>query len=174
MQRFSLLLLLTLLLVACENVETEAKYPTGQARERGAQNDIYDNQGSIFGSASIFGANKKAQENAGPGIAVNSFLWRAALDTVSFMPLASADPFGGTILTDWYSPADTPNERFKTNVFILTKALRSDGIRVRVFKQKLDGGTWKDADVSGETARKLEDAILSRARQLRVSQASEE
>ena len=86
------------------------------------------------------------------------------------MPLASADPFGGVILTDWYSPPESENERFKINVFILSRELRSDGIRVRTFKQVLKNGKWIDSDVTGETARQLEDTILTRARQLRVAQ----
>lgn len=173
MRRIFLLILCLFGLNACENIESEARYPTGQARERGAGNDIYDNQGSIFGGQGLFSNNKKKSSSSGDaiGIAVNSFLWRASLDTVSFMPLASADPFGGTILTDWYSPDGVNNERFKTNVFILTRELRSDGIRVRVFKQKLVNGTWRDADVADGTARQLEDAILTRARQLRVAQS---
>ena len=88
-----------------------------------------------------------------------------------FVPAtACADPFGGTILTDWYSAPETPNERYKANVFILGRQLRSDGVRVRVFKQEQTKSGWKDIAVSDETARQLEDAILTRARQLRVAQ----
>ncbi len=160
--------LLSFGLAACgKTVETEAKYPTGLDRpETGG--DIYEKPQSIFGKGGMFG---RAQDQGGDsGIGVNSFLWRASLDTVSFMPLASADPFGGTILTDWYSAPETPNERYKANVFILGRQLRSDGVRVRVFKQEQTKGGWKDIAVSDETARQLEDAILTRARQLRVAQ----
>jgi hypothetical protein len=102
---------------------------------------------------------------------VNSFLWRATLDTVSFMPLASADPFGGTILTDWYTPDATKGERFKLNVFILGRQLRSDGVRVRVFRQVLTNkGAWVDSQPTEGMDRQLEDTILTRARQLRVAQ----
>jgi hypothetical protein len=87
------------------------------------------------------------------------------------MPLSSADPFGGVILTDWYSPEETPNERLKLNVFILDRQLRSDAIQVKVFRQtRAKGGSWKDANVANETARQLEDSILTRARQLRVAE----
>ena len=86
------------------------------------------------------------------------------------MPLASADPFGGVILTDWYTPPEAEGERFKINVFILTRELRSDGVRVRTFKQVRKKGKWVDADVSAQTGRELEDTILTRARQLRVAQ----
>ena len=161
-----------LALAACGSVESEAKYPTGM--DRGSDsNDIYSKPESIFGDGglSILSSKKKdSEEDGASGIGVNSFLWRASLDTVSFMPLASADPFGGTILTEWHSPDGVENERFKLNVFILGRHLRSDGVRVRVFKQTLTSGGWRDEDVSGETARKLEDTILTRARQLRVAQ----
>jgi len=100
---------------------------------------------------------------------VNSFLWRASLDTVSFLPLRSADPFGGVIITDWYAPPDAAQERFKVNIFILDRALRSDGVRARVFKQqrRSDGG-WDDARADDQLDRQLEDAILTRARELRI------
>jgi hypothetical protein len=104
------------------------------------------------------------------GISVNGFLWRAALDTISFMPLAQADPFGGIILTDWYRPSETETERFKVNVYILDSELRADGLRVSVFRQRRDaGGTWVNAKVSAETGTSFENAILKRARQMRVS-----
>ena len=85
------------------------------------------------------------------------------------MPIAKADPFGGTIFTDWYVAPETPNERLKLNVFILNKELRSDAIRVRLFQQVQKNGKWVDTESSDETVRKLEDAILIRARQLRVA-----
>lgn len=107
------------------------------------------------------------------GVAVNSYLWHASLDTMSFMPIASADPFGGTIITDWYSPRNTPNERFKVNIFILNRELRADGVRVTVFRQIKDpNGQWTDAPVDPKTNHDLENSILTRARQLRLSTAS--
>jgi hypothetical protein len=109
----------------------------------------------------------------GPGIGVNSFLWHASLDTVSFMPLTSADPFGGVIITDWYSPPNSPNERFKVNVFILGRELRADGVKTSVFRQTRDPktGAWTDAQVDQNTPADLENAILARARQMRLSTA---
>ena len=86
------------------------------------------------------------------------------------MPLSSADPFGGVILTDWYSAPETPNERFKLNVFILGRQLRADGIKVTMFKQNKQGTGWVDAPVSKESAIKIEDTILTRARELRIAQ----
>lgn len=165
------LLASVLLLAACgSTIESEARYPTGADRAS-TGNDIYAKPKSIFGGEGIFGSSRKEGEGSGDsGIGVNSFLWRASLDTVSFMPLASADPFGGTILTDWYTPEGVKDERFKLNVFILGRQLRSDGVRVRVFRQVLKGGAWKDAEAAPETGRQLEDTILTRARQLRIAQ----
>ena len=160
-------LAMPLLLAGCENIEKKAQYPTGADRSATGGN-IYAEPESIFGEDGLkFGSKEKKTEDS--GIGVNSFLWRASLDTVSFMPLASADPFGGVILTDWYSPAETSGERVKINVFILGRELRSDGIRVRVFKQEKLRGDWRDTQTSAETVRQLEDAILTRARQLRIA-----
>lgn len=108
-------------------------------------------------------------QGGGVAPAVNTFLWRAALETVSFMPLASADSHGGVLITDWYAPPETPNERFKVNVFVTSRQLRPDALRAVVFRQtKNQTGTWVDATVEPNTARSLEDTILARARQLRA------
>jgi hypothetical protein len=173
---FSLFALLALAgLGACSSgaIQTEAKYPTGSDRPN-TGGDIYAKPQSILGpeGLSIFGG-KRDNDPGDSGIGVNSYLWRASLDTVSFMPLASADPFGGVILTDWYSAPGTETERFKVNVFIMGRQLRSDGIRVRIFKQIQKGDTWVDAEAAPETARQLEDTILTRARELRVAQLGE-
>jgi Domain of unknown function (DUF3576) len=120
--------------------------------------------------ATLFGGGGNKGDGGAPGVGVNSFLWRASLDTVSFMPLVSADPFGGVIITDWYSPPDTADERFKVNVFILGRDLRADGVRASVFHQRKDPtGQWVEAAVDANTATDLENAILTRARQIRLS-----
>ena len=120
--------------------------------------------------SALFGGGGSGQNSGAPGVGVNSFLWRASLDTVSFMPLASADPFGGVIITDWFSPPETPDERFKVNVFILGRDLRADGVRASVFHQRKDpAGQWSEAPVDANTATDLENAILTRARQIRLS-----
>lgn len=108
-------------------------------------------------------------QGGGVAPAINTYLWRAALETVSFMPLASADSHGGVLITDWYAPPETPNERFKVNVFVTSRALRPDALRAVVFRQtKNPAGAWVDAAVEPNTARSLEDTILARARQLRA------
>jgi Domain of unknown function (DUF3576) len=162
------LLIMPLGLTACEGIKKEAKYPTGHDRQT-TGGDIYGERETIWGKGQSIFSRSKDSEDGASGIGVNSHLWRAALDTLSFMPLASADPFGGTILTDWYTDPNTPDERLKVNAFILGRQLRSDGIRVRVFKQVAHKGGWVDAEVAPDTARKLEDAILTRARQLRAA-----
>ncbi|HVZ70059.1 MAG TPA: DUF3576 domain-containing protein [Rhizomicrobium sp.] len=103
-------------------------------------------------------------------LGVNSYLWHASLDTLRFMPLASADPYGGVIITDWYTAPQDPNERLKVTVYILDRRLRADGIKLAVFRQtKTAAGTWADAPTNPDTANKLEDAILTRARELRLA-----
>ena len=103
-------------------------------------------------------------------IGVNGYLWRATLDVLSFMPLASADPWGGTVITDWYANPEKPDERFKATVYILDTRLRADGLKVTVFKQVRDaGGQWADSATSDQTEADFENAILTRARQLRLS-----
>jgi len=109
----------------------------------------------------------------GGGIGVNAFLWRGALDTLSFLPLTSADPFGGVIITDWYAPADATNERFKATAYILGRELRSDAIRVSVFRQVNQGGRWVDAPVSPVVQADIENKVLDRARKLREQAAAQ-
>jgi len=105
-------------------------------------------------------------------LGVNSYLWHATLDTLAFMPLASADPYGGVIITDWYSAPQNPDERMKLTIYILDRRLRADGIRVAVFRQTRSQSGWVDAQVNPDTATKLEDAILTRARELRLASES--
>lgn len=102
-------------------------------------------------------------------IQVNAYLWRATLDTLSFMPMVSADPFGGVIITDWYSPAATPSERFKVNAYILGKQLTANAIQVSVFHQVQTATGWADAPVDPSMASGLEDRILARAADLQAA-----
>lgn len=119
----------------------------------------------------VFGRGGGAKSNADqPSIGVNGYLWRASLDTLSFMPLASADPYGGVIITDWFINPERPEERFKCTVYILDSRLRADGLNVAVFKQARDGaGGWVDSPAAGQTETDIENAILTKARQLRLS-----
>lgn len=150
------------LLAGCEYTPTEFK-----KRDDDIDTD-YSKRKTIFGEGGLnfFGDDKKIPD--GGALGVNSFLWRASLDTISFMPINSADAFGGVIITDWHSPAESPNERFKLNVYILGRTLRADGVRVSVFRQiKKADGTWQDSSVPDGTGPKIEDSILTKARILR-------
>lgn len=102
-------------------------------------------------------------------LGVNQYLWHASLETLRFMPLQSADPFGGVIITDWYSAPEAPNERMRVTVYILDRNLRADGLKVAVFRQTRAGEGWTDANVSPDTSTKIEDAILTKARELRLA-----
>ena len=144
----------------------EAKYPV--PRQKPGPTVQYEEEPGVFGAGGLFGP-QLPEDQAGGGIGVNNLLWRASLDTVSFMPLVSADPFGGVIITDWYTPPSAPDERFKINVYILGRALRADGVRASVFRQQMQSGTWVDAPVALNTATDLENAILTRARQMRLA-----
>lgn len=115
--------------------------------------------------------NRQQADAGGAGLGVNAYLWRATLDTLAFMPLASADPFGGVIITDWYSPPGAQAERFKATAYVMGRQLRSDGVRVAVFRQVRSGAGWADAAVTPATASELEDRVLARARELRSQTA---
>ncbi|MGE3142679.1 MAG: DUF3576 domain-containing protein [Hyphomonadaceae bacterium] len=121
----------------------------------------------------FFGGHRQASSSSTPQIGVNSLLWRASLDTLAFMPLASEDPFGGVIITDWYSDPNHPSERFKATVYILDTRLRADAVNVSIFRQTQTAGGWADSAVDPDTAIQIENAILTRARQLRLSSVSQ-
>ena len=100
-------------------------------------------------------------------IGVNSYLWRAALETLSFAPMAQVDSNGGVMVTDWYSNPNSPNERVKVTATILDRDLRADALRIAASRQELRGGQWVDVPVTAATVQKLEEIILTRARDLR-------
>ena len=152
-------------LAACEGVSRE------RADAEGPEDRLRNSSGKLFGDINLLGGQSDPNENN--GIGVNGFLWRASLDTLSFLPLSSADPFGGVIITDWYAPPESPAERFKVTVYILGRELRADGVRVAVFRQKREAdNNWLDASTGDTTSTSLENAILTRARELRVAQAA--
>ena len=145
--------------------------------------------GSLPSLPSLPGMDGGARETASAqtGIGVNGYLWRATLDTFSFMTLASADPWGGVINYEWYTDPDTPNERFKATVLILDTRLRADALNVSITKQVLrpgcmpnaadanpgvdSAGCWTGARVAAQTETDLENAILTKARQLNLANA---
>ena len=164
-------------LVACEGEGLKESANDGTGGR--SKNDIRQGlagrnreQGSLFGPGGLFGSKAEKKIDEGSGVAVNAFLWRASLDTINFIPLVSADPFGGVIITDWYTPAESPSERMKVQITILDRELRADGVRVSVFKQQTTprSGGWVDTQVDSRTNIDIENAILTRARQLRIAQ----
>jgi hypothetical protein len=126
--------------------------------------------GTLLGPTGlIVGVDKSNKpQDQGAALGVNAYLWRGALDTLGFMPLASADPFGGVIITDWYTPPTVTGERFKATAYILGRQLRADGVRVSIFRQVLQNGQWVDAPVDPATAADIENKVLARARELRA------
>jgi Domain of unknown function (DUF3576) len=159
-------------LVGCSGSDVEA--PEGYRTEQ--DDRLRDQYGTVWGDGeSLFqrGTGQFAREDgadggAYAGIGVNAYLWRAALETINFLPLTQADPFGGVIITDWYSP-ERPDERFKLNVYILDSELRADGVKVAVFRQTSGDNGWQDAAVDPQTSTSIEDSILTRARELRIA-----
>ncbi len=127
-----------------------------------------DDQNTTEGTSLLDSLNPFSSGDATPDLGVNAYLWRASLDTLSFMPLASADPIGGVILTDWYAPPSAAGERLKVSVYILDRELRADALRVSAFRQTLQNGQWVDSMVDPQTTIKIENAILTRARQLKA------
>jgi Domain of unknown function (DUF3576) len=165
------------LLNACSNSKPNPTDP-GYIGMQGPASDGQMPGGSILGDSNlVFGtAKQRPGDNAGgsggggtggSSLGVNAYLWRGALDTLSFMPLSSADPFGGVIITDWYTPPSSTDERFKATAYILGRELRSDAVRVSIFRQVLQGGQWVDASVSPVTVGEIENKVLARARELR-------
>lgn len=181
MKRLLLALSAVMFLSACEGLEIEEDVidPTtlGDEHEQDARDRA--KYGTVHGEDQGFVITdllKKTdnRELSAPGAArsgggVNRDLWRAAIDTVSFMPLASVDPATGVILTDWYSPSETPGERFKLSVFVTSAQLRADAVNVAIAKQQKNGQDWNDIPVEDGTARGFEDRIIERARELRIA-----
>ncbi|HCO99863.1 MAG: hypothetical protein CL573_01495 [Alphaproteobacteria bacterium] len=153
-------------LTACEGIKLD------RAETGGYLDEERKKAGKLFGDINLLDFGGGDKDNANSGIGVNGHLWRASLDTLSFLPLSSADPFGGVIITDWYAPPESPGERFKVTVYILGQELRSDAVRVSIFRQKRgDRAEWLDANTGSNTSTSLENAILTRAREMRISRS---
>ena len=155
---FGVVLATALLLAGCSGTKTEVN----QAGSTTASTSTVAPEGNRRAFTTVGAAT--------PGrIEVNGYLWRGALDALSFMPLQSADAYGGAIITDWYSPPETPNERFKVNALVQGTELRADGVKVTMFRQTREtpAAPWKDAEIDKNTPIDLENVILARARELR-------
>lgn len=163
---------------ACDsNRDLSAQEPVGPRPGPAREPDLQRDE-SVFGpggfsinsirDGSLFGGGEERKGT----IPVNKFLWQASLDTLSFLPLASTDPFTGVIATDWGATPEAPGERFKVTAYLVDTELTASSLRVAVFREALnENNVWVPATVSADTARQLEDAILTRARQLRIADA---
>lgn len=133
-------------------------------RERRGESDESTLLGDLIGN--IGGSSGNFQ---GPTIGVNAHLWKASLDTLSFMPLASADPFGGIIITEWYTSSDSPTEKFKIIVYITGMQLKVDALKIKVFKKiKNETGDWLDQPANLELSVKIENSVLTKAREYKI------
>ena len=169
------ILALSATLSACGTFNVENDYPEND-------NMATEESGSVFDFFS-FGGNEADAEassekeantaaSAAPqGLAVNADLWRAALETSSFLPLASADPIGGTIITDWYNDPGQDNERVKLNIIISGLELRADAVRVSMFREKRVNGRWTSVAASTQAARQMENIILTKARDFYIARS---
>lgn len=160
-------------LAACSSSSSDAEQapaprvdaPLPRPEPAGAGNEVKGNNSGGGGMFGLFGGGGDQQ-----GVGVNEFLWRASLDTLHFMPMESADPYAGVIKTNWYTAAQSPNQRLKVTVFILDTRLRTDALRVSVFQQTKDAaGNWADSTVDPDTTTKIENLILTRARELKLA-----
>ena len=127
---------------------------------------LFGKGGLSFGD--ILGNSEENATTAPATMNVNIFLWRASLETIDFMPLNSADPIGGTIITDWYSTSDNQNERCKLNIFISGKKLNAENLKVRSFCQENKNQTWINKNINKENNIKIENAILNKAKKLKL------
>jgi hypothetical protein len=152
----------TLLLSSCSGLETT---PVEEPEE--PVSVITGKPGGI----KLSDFNKKDQ--SGDSLPVNALLWRAALDIASFVPLDDVDTFGGSIVTEWHQPKAKPNQRLKLTMFVVGRELRSDAIIVRAYIQNRLGTEWVDAGRDEALGRKLEDLVLTRARELRAAAIAE-
>ena len=163
MIRFILPLLLFVFLSACSGFSPAPEEPKGP----GSILTGKDEQGIKIGE--IFSGS-----NTSTGLPINAILWRASLDIVSPLPIDDVDAFGGSIVSEWYAVPETPNERIKLSIFVLSQELRSDGIRVVVNTQnRASNGDWVDGGIDEELSRKLEELILTRAREIRAETIGE-
>ena len=158
--RIAILSLICLLAAGCSNITSEPP-----KEDEGPVSIITGKTGGI--KLSDLGGIKN---NAGSAMPVNAILWRAALDIAALLPISDVDTFGGTVVTEWYSLPENPNERIKLTIFVVGRELRSDAIRVVVNVQKRDGlqGNWGNNFRDLEFSRRLEGLVLNRAREIRA------
>lgn len=159
-QLFGIALTITLL-AGCNNKykNTSLEYP------KSTEDMKEEKMGKITGDEGIIVGGKK--KHASVGITVNAYLWRAALDAVSTLPIAIVDPFSGVITTDWYQ--EDKEYRYRMNILITSDSIRADAVRVNIFKQQLKHGNWIDVKYDSKMTTEIENRILTRARHLKVN-----
>ena len=162
-----LFLILIAGLTACSSLEPRTDIPATDKEDPGSF--ITGRSESGVSLSDITGLSDRESS----GIPVNALLWRASLDITSILPIDDIDVFSGTLITDWYSLPSQPSEQIKLAIFVLDKELRSDAIRVVVYVQSRKGDVWQDAGIDPELAIRLEDLILTRARELRASSVTQ-
>ena len=148
------------LLTACSGLKTEV------IEEPEEPVSIFTGKAAGFKLSDFGDSSSNQSDNLLP---VNAILWRAALDIASFVPLDDVDTFSGSIITEWHQSPDNPNKRLKLTIFVLGRELRSDAIKVQAYMQKQNGNKWIDAGRDADLGRKIENLILTRARELRAS-----
>lgn len=159
----------------CSGGSGEYAAEADTAPRSGPQRSYNPNDASLFGDGglalgTVSNTFLGGDEDRQGAIPVNKYLWQASLDTLSFLPLASTDPFTGVIATDWGATPDAPGERFKVTAYLLNTELAASALRVAVFREALnEQNVWVPASVSADTPRRIEDAILTRARQIRMT-----
>ncbi len=196
LKKFFLCLLLAIFIYSCNSGKTDeemeelwskaqttgeiinrsgTKFNSGVNKElalRDAQTRIQSGGGLLKGDLTLGGVLGNDEKNNNSvsmiGMSINKFLWRGALETISFMPLNSADPIGGTILTDWYSVNDVENERCKLNIFITGQELKTQNLKVTSFCQEFKNNKWVNTTVDEDDNIKIEDAILNKAKKIRL------
>lgn len=159
-------------LIGCGELRVEQDYPDGSGgatQESGSVFDYFTFKNDATKKPASPSTAPLPQASATGGLAVNADLWRGALDTVRFMPLAAADPTGGTIITDWYNDPGSDKERVKINVVISGLELRADALRVSIFREKWRSNRWTAVAASPRAARQLENIILTRARDFSIA-----
>lgn len=159
-------------LVSCETLDIgpapePVKTPT-EVRKEELINRTSESGETLIGNM-IDSIGGGSNETGGGGIGVNVHLWKATLDTLAFMPLSSADPFGGVVVTEWYSNTGSPDEKFKIVAYITGKQLRVDALRINVFKKlRNENGDWTDQVTSKDMAIRIENSVLTKAKQYRL------
>ncbi len=172
MKRLPAFIIASLLSVSLYSNAAESKYPKSSADER------KDNFGSVLGGDenssggfTLFGGGNKDKDSSNyKGLGVNVYLWKAALEVISFMPIAISDSAGGVITTEWSEDLDHPGEKYKVNILIKSTDLNTNSLKVTVFKQSLQDNIWRSVKPNDNIVTDIEDKILTKARKLKLAQ----